>query len=77
MIAIIQSYYYVKSYANDFQGEKLLRSRRGCVKRLILFFCFLSSAIFDIYCQAVIFPSHMINFSVFCLKKVKIRLFMR
>ena len=77
MIDKSQSYYYVKSYANDFQGEKLLRSRRGCVKRLILFFCFLSSAIFAIYCQAVIFPSHMADCSIFCLKQAKIRLFMR
>ena len=36
MIDISQSYYYVKSYANDFQGEKLLRSERyyGQVSRV-------------------------------------------
>ena len=49
---------------------------RVCQKTHPLFY-FSSSVIFAVYCQAAIFPLHMTNCSIFCLRQVKIRLFMR
>jgi hypothetical protein len=52
-------------------------SGMGVCQKIHPLFCFSFSVIFAIYCQAAIFPSHMINCSVFCLRQVKTSLFMR